>query len=401
MAQNSLSRIRDLDTWLYAPSVEDTVCENKFHEVCVAVFSGAYTAADPMMPKPDDLMVKIASLMKAQYILLGGDVIYVREGDTLHTLGDSVDLLAYYLHSDSKEAIKAINMLETNFQGYFPVADGLVWRNVMKVVYPDGTFSYVDMKTLEAAQMPSGGSVTLYPEYGCHEVKEHNFGPLWRFFMTINQAVGEEFFFEKTMMYHFNQPYREKSHVLVGGGGNGKSMFMGLVQRLYGDFAITDAPQPNFSGHAAAVVAYNFIGKRIVTFNDVGDPSSQFLEWLKRMITGNLEVKTPSGSWLSVPCNANFMMETNHVPEVLNLEAHRRRFVIRDFPQGFRLKDWMGSDDLDKLGDKGDITPADIINYMVAIKPFVKDWTEFPDEPPLRCFGNEAVIMHLEDMENA
>jgi phage/plasmid-associated DNA primase len=198
---------------------------------------------------------------------------------------------------------------------------------------------------------------------------------------VLDSAVGEDWFFEKTMMYHFNQPYREKSHVLVGGGGNGKSMFMGLVKRLYGDFALTDAPQPNFTGHAAAVIAYNFIGKRIVTFNDVGDPSVKFLEWMKRMITGNLEVKTPNGAWLSVPCNANFLMETNHAPQILSMEAHRRRFVIRQFDPDFRLKDWIGDHDLDRLGDRGDVTAADLVNYLLTIRDKVGNWASFGEEP--------------------
>ena len=158
-------------------------------------------------------------------------------------------------------------------------------------------------------------------------------------------------------------------------------MFMGLVKRLYGDFALTDAPQPNFTGHAAAVVAYNFIGKRIVTFNDVGDPSAKFLEWMKRMITGNLEVKTPNGAWLSVPCNANFLMETNHAPQILALEAHRRRFIIREFDPDFRLKDWVSDPELDRLGDRGNITAGDLVNYMLTIRDKVDDWTRFGAEP--------------------
>lgn len=377
-------RARTLDDWIFNPTAEDMVCVNAFHDTMLKVYTG-YSAFDPDQPDQNDIKTKIANLMRAQLILLGGDVIYVREGDTLHTLGDSADLLSYYMHGDSREARKAMDLLETNFQGYFPVVDGLAWRNVMKLVYPDGSYLYVDLKTLNSATV-SDGSLETYPEYGSHIVHRHNFEPIQRFFGILDQAVGEPWFFEKTMMYHFNQPYREKSHVLVGGGGNGKSMFMGLVQRLYGDFALTDAPQPNFSGHAAAVVAYNFIGKRIVTFNDVGDPSAKFLEWLKRMITGNLEVKTPSGAWLSIPCNANFMMETNHAPQILSLEAHRRRFVIREFDSTFRLKDYIDDPTLDKLGDRGDITAGDLVNYLLTIRDKVSDWAAFGSEPELEFY---------------
>lgn len=376
-------RTRSLDDWIFHPTAEDLVCVNRFHDTVRSVYQGSRSPLDPEGPDPDDLRTKVAALMKAQLILLGGDVIYVREGDTLHTLGDAVDLLSYYMHTDSKEARKAMDLLETNFQGYFPIVDGLTWRDVIKLRYVDGSSQYIDMHTLGTARIDET-SLATYPEYGAHLVRAENYEPIYRFFSVLNQAVGEPYFFEKTMMYHFNQPYREKSHVLVGGGGNGKSMFMGLVQRLYGDFALTDAPQPNFTGHAAAVVAYNFIGKRIVTFNDVGDPSAKFLEWLKRMITGNLEVKTPSGAWLSIPCNANFLMETNHPPQILGLEAHRRRFVIREFHPDFRLKEYLSDPELDKLGERGNITAGDLVNYLVTIRDQVDDWSSFGEEPTLR-----------------
>lgn len=382
-----LQRVRTLEDWIFHPTAEDMVCVNRFHETVRSVFQGC-SYLDPEAPDPDDVKTKVAALMQAQLILLGGDVIYVREGDTLHTLGDAVDLLGYYMHADSREARKAMDLLETNFQGYFPIVDGLTWRDVMLLKYPNGSYSYVNLKTLQLATIEEG-SLETYPEYGAHEVKPYNYEPIYRFFNVLNQAVGEPWFFEKTMLYHFNQPYREKSHVLVGGGGNGKSMFMGLVQRLYGDFALTDAPQPNFTGHAAAVVAYNFIGKRIVTFNDVGDPSAKFLEWLKRMITGNLEVKTPSGAWLSVPCSANFLMETNHAPQILSLEAHRRRFVIREFHPDFRLKDFIDDATLDRLGERGDITAGDLVNYLLTIRDKVDDWTVFGVEPELDFYEEE------------
>lgn len=381
-------RARSLQDWIFNPTAEDLVCVNRFHDIVKSVYQG-FSRLDPLSPDPDDFRTKVASLMRAQLILLGGDVIYVREGDTLHTLGDSMDLLSYYMHSDSREARKAMDLLETNFQGYFPIVDGLTWRNVMLLKYPDGSYQYIDLKTLNAATVKEG-SMETYPEYGAHDVKLHNYEPICKFFGILDQAIGEPFFFEKTMMYHFNQPYREKSHVLVGGGGNGKSMFMGLMQRLYGDFALTDAPQPNFTGHAAAVIAYNFVGKRIVTFNDVGDPSAKFLEWLKRMITGNLEVKTPSGAWLSIPCSTNFLMETNHAPQILSLEAHRRRFVIREFPSEFRLKDYLDDSTLDRLGDKGDITAGDLVNYLLTIKDKVDNWAEFGVEPEIEFYEEVA-----------
>lgn len=370
----NLARLRTLRDWIYYPTPEETVCVNHFHDITRRVFDGV-SELDPIVPDPDDMRTKIASLMKNELILLGGDVIYIREGHQLHTLGDSIDLLAYYMHTDSREARKAADLLETNFQGYFPVTDNYVRRNSIELITGElDPNLIVDLNTLEIVEDDG-----RYAEFGRHKVSNENVDALGQFFAVLNNAIGEDHFFEKTMMYHFNQPYREKSHVLVGGGGNGKSMFMGLVQRLFGDRSMVDAPQPKFTGHDAAVISYNFIGKQVVTFNDVGDPSSAFLEWLKRMITGNLEVKTPSGSWLSIPCNTNFLMETNHTPEVLNLEAHRRRFIIREFPDDFRLIDVLPSETLDLLGDKGTVTAGDIVTYMMMIKDQVEDWRNFDD----------------------
>lgn len=381
---SNLARVRTLDDWIYNPSAEDVVCRNPFRDIAVKVFQGSVgNLMDPYSPSPDAIETKVAQLIQAHLILLGGDVIYVREGSTLHTLGDAADLLGYYMHADSREVSKATNLLETNFQGYFPIIDNKVRRDTIRIVYPGNDERCIDLKTL--SQQPIDDELG-YCEYGRHEVLEHNFEPIATFFSVMNQAIGEPYFLEKTMMYHFNQPYREKSQVLVGGGGNGKSMFMGLVNRLYGDFAKTDAPQPVFSGHAPAVIAYGFIGKRIITFNDVGDPSEKFLEWMKRMITGNLEVKTPSGAWMTVPCSANFLMETNHAPQILSLEAHRRRFVIREFDPSFKLKDHINDNTLDRLGERGDITAGDLVAYLLTIKDQVGDWTTFGAEPELEWY---------------
>lgn len=384
-----MKKARTLDQWLYEPTPEETVCVNRFHEIVKKAYEGAGSSLDPFMPDPDDYRWKAACLLKSGLVLLTPEAIYVREGDELRTLGDSLNLIAYYMHCDSKEARKAIDVLETNFQGHVPVEDGRVWRDVVRLDMEDG-FSYVDLRTLKPVVLEEGGPSV--PEFGAHPVREDVVMALSRFFLAVNDAVGDPWFFEKAMMYHFKQPYREKSHVLVGGGGNGKSMFMGLVQRLFGSFALTDAPQPKFSGHDTAVISYNFVGKRMVTFNDVGDPSAKFLEWLKRMITGNLEVKTPSGSWLSVPCSANFMMETNHVPEVLELEAHRRRFVIREFEPGFRLKDHVGDDDLDLIGERGIVTAGDVVAYLMSVSGLIEaagGWTDFEPRPDLGPDGEE------------
>lgn len=148
---SAIERIRTLDEWLFAQTEADRVCVNRFHDIAQKVYEG-YSDLDPMAPDEDDFRTKVAQLMRARLVLLGGDVIYVREGDTLHTLGDSIDLLSYYMHTDSKEARKAMDLLETNFQGYFPVTDGLVWRDVMRIDYPDGRQCFVNLRTLRDAE---------------------------------------------------------------------------------------------------------------------------------------------------------------------------------------------------------------------------------------------------------
>jgi hypothetical protein len=378
---------RSLDDWLNNPSFEDSVCNNPFHSVMYKVMSGY--GASPMDPYWDEngSFTKLAKLIKARLVLPEGDVIYVREHDNLIPLGEATQLLAYYMHTDSRSARDAAAILESNFLGYFPIASDQVWRNGITLIHQDGRESNIDLTTLKSVEFAPG-----IPEFGRHTVDLGHCDVLYKFFMLINESVGEPFFFEKALMYPLNQRIREKSHVLVGKGGNGKSLFMRMVQRLYGDRALTDAPQPNFKGHDAAVISYNFIGKRVVTFNDVGDPSEAFLEWQKRMITGNLEVKTPSGAWLSIPCNTNFMLETNHQPKFLDIEAHARRFVVRTFDDEFRLVDHMTSDELDTVGERGNITAGDLVGYlMMAVASQVVDWTTF-EAPERRRARMEAEL---------
>ena len=363
---------RSLHDWLYHPSAEESICTNHFHTVMLKVLGGyAPSAMDPYWDE-NMASVKLAKLIKAGLIFPEGDVIYVRERDNLIPLGEAVALLAYYMHTDTKEARKAADVLENNFQGYFPISGNGVWRNGITLVMPSGKEIQVDLANLEVGEWDE------LPEYGKHSVDSATHDVLWKFFKLVNEAVGEPYFFEKALMYPFNQRIREKSHVLVGRGGNGKSVFMRMVQRLYGDRAYTDAPQPTFKGHDPGVISYNFIGKRVVTFNDVGDPSEAFLEWLKRMIRGNLEVKTPSGAWLSIPCQTNFMLETNHAPAVLDIEAHARRYIVRTFDDDFRLIDHMTNDELDIIGERGNITAGDLVAYLMGeCRNQIQDWTDF------------------------
>jgi len=264
---------RRLDDWIARPSFEESVCANPFHSVMEKVFSDyGPSAMDPWWDETG-LYTKLAKLIKAGLVLPEGDVIYVRHRDSLIPLGEAVQLLAYYLHTDTKEARKGADVLESNFQGYFPVTGEAVWRNGITLVMPNGEQASYDLTDLLSSSQTPG-----VPEFGKHPVDFGRYDALFKFFSLLNEAVGEPYFFERALMYPFNQRIREKSFVLVGKGGNGKSLFMRMVQRLYQERALTDAPQPNFKGHDAAVIAYNFIGKRVVTFNDVGDPSEAFLE---------------------------------------------------------------------------------------------------------------------------
>lgn len=368
-----MTKTRSFHDWLYNPTDEESICANPFHLTCKKVFDGysPYSALDPYTPEEDAVYTKLAKLLKAELIILEGTAIYVREGETLHLLGDAIPLLAYYMHTDTREAQRAAAILESNFMGYFPVTQSKTWKGGICLVDKAGSRRFVNLYTLEEED-PEG-----YPEFGTHAVEEDRFLPLVEFFSAINEAVDDPFFHERALMYPLLRPFREKSFVLVGGGGNGKSLFMSMVQRLFGSTALVDAPQPTFRGHDPAVISYGFIGKRVVTFNDVGDPSTAFLEWLKRMITGNLEVKTPSGAWLSVPCDTGFLLETNHRPQILDLPAHKRRYIVRTFREGFLLKDKMDDASLDVIGDRGSVNAGDIVNYLLHVKDAIEDWTTF------------------------
>lgn len=364
-----LYKTRSLASWLYEQTDEELVCPNPFHTIMQKVYAGGFFGGlDPYLDE-GSVPVKMAKLVKAGLVIPEGDIIYVREQDNLIPIGEATDLLSYYMHGDSREARAGTDLVETNFQGYFPVTSNAVWRNGITLLHEDGTETHIDLTSLNPVMTPPG-----IPEYGRHPVTDAHIAPLTKYFDLINQAVGEAYFFEKTMLYPFNQRIREKSHVLTGGGGNGKSLYMMMMKRLYGNRAYTDAPQPNFKGHDPATIAYNFIGKRVVTFNDVGDPSIQFLEWLKRMITGNLEVKTPSGAWLSVPCKTNFLLESNHRPQLLDLEAHNRRYIVREFAPDFKLIEHMTNEELDLIGERGIITAGDLVTYLSLVKPLITDW---------------------------
>ena len=199
---------RDFNQWLNEPSFEESVCSNPFHDITKKVFDG-YGMYDPYQPDPSDVRTKVAQLLKAGLVILEGDVIYIKEHYDLHPLNEAVDLLAYYMHADSNEARKAANLLETNFQGYFPVTQHKVLRDAISIVF-DGASQVYDLKTLE----PVDPGLKI-PEFGCSEVVMDHFGPLAQYFTLVNQAVGEPYFFEKMLLYPFTQHIREKSHVLV------------------------------------------------------------------------------------------------------------------------------------------------------------------------------------------
>lgn len=363
------------EDWLNNPSFEATVCSNPFHNVCEKIING-YSPLDADAPDLETPDASLALLLKAQLVIPEGDAIYIKEGENLHLLGDAIDLLAYYMHVDSKIARKAADKLETNFQGYYPVKMDMVEKNHMIIIDDSGNRRYVNLKTLQT--MSSVGIMRPVMEYGVSKTTGTEVQKaLHKFFTIMNEAIGDPYFLERAIMYPFKLRIREKSTVLVGGGGNGKGTFMKMVQTLYGAKAMTDAVQPTFSGHSAQVIAYNFIGKKVVSFNDVNNPDEKFLEWLKGMITGNLQVKAPNGAYMSVPCDAYFMFESNHQPEILDLPAHKRRYVVREFPSDFALAEHMTDDELDLIGERGTYTAADIITYIMSVKEEINDWIKF------------------------
>ena len=148
---------RPFDQWLFKPTKEESICENPFHTVIKTVFSGSQGDLffDPNLD-PKSVEYKVAQLLYAGMILLEGDVIYVRERDNLIPLNEATNLLAYYMHSDTRSARSAADILESNFQGYFPVTMSKVWRNGITLVHGPNDESYIDLSTLTALETPPG-----------------------------------------------------------------------------------------------------------------------------------------------------------------------------------------------------------------------------------------------------
>lgn len=148
---NEIEKARSFEDWLYKPSFEESVCTNPFRDTVLRVFDDA--PKDHLSPDGElDLehpYVKLGQLLKKNLIMLEGDVIYVREKNNVHPLNESIPLLAYYMHTDTREAAKAAAVLESNFMGYFPISSGKVWRNGISLLYPDGSKTLVNLSTLQ------------------------------------------------------------------------------------------------------------------------------------------------------------------------------------------------------------------------------------------------------------
>ena len=69
---------RSFEDWLYYPEPYEVVCKNNFHDIVQKVYEG-YSAMDPYAPDPNMIETKVAQLLKAELILLEGDVIYVEK----------------------------------------------------------------------------------------------------------------------------------------------------------------------------------------------------------------------------------------------------------------------------------------------------------------------------------
>ena len=42
----------------------------------------------------------------------------------------------------------------------------------------------------------------------------------------------------------------------------------------------------------------------------------------------------------------------------------------------------MSPEELDTIGDRGEVTAADLVVYLLQVKDQIDDWTEFGPEPP-------------------
>lgn len=372
---------RTLKAWMTAPRFEETINDNPFRTAVKRAFAGTIEP-DPLSPfaeEKEPLENKIAKLLPYDIIIPDGDVIYIMDGKEAIPLGEAMDLLRAYLSVSMKDTVKAAHILEQNFMGRWPVRSGKVSKDTFDLSVPFEDL--VGMATQDSFRinLRSGGvsreTVDTIAEIGSGEANEERVALLHKVFGIWNTAIGEDHWFEKVAMYPFKQKFREKAFILNGSGGDGKGIFTELLSRLYGHLMLANAPVPSFSGHDRFTATRSFIGKKLVVFNDVEDPGSQFMEWLKPMTTGGMMVKELSSSSLvTMPCVATFMLETNFSPEFLLDNSHIRRFVFRSFPPEFELDQHLNDDELDTLGERGSITAADMIQYLTSIET---EWIAF------------------------
>jgi hypothetical protein len=389
------NKFRSLENWTYNPLYAETINVNPFRIAVTRALEG-HLDPDPLSPyaaTDEPLENKIARLLPADLIVPDGDVIYIIDADTGFPipLMEALDILRGYLHMTMKDTEKAAAILEQNFMGRNPVRSGIILRDAVGLIRQPSQQSteeqddILETVSMTARRETQGQGI---PEFGTHHVNYQNVEVIAKAFGIWNKAIGEPGFFQKLALYPFNMPFREKAFIINGTGGDGKGIFTNLLKRLYGHMALTGAPVPSFVGHDRFTATRSFIGKRFVVFNDVENPSVQFMEWLKPMTTGSMQVKEiNTSSLVSMPCKAVFMLETNFQPEFLATQANYRRFIFRNFPPAFDLTREMTESELDIIGERGPVTAGDMAFYLMQVHGSKKQLNTFPDkELPLPAY---------------
>lgn len=383
-----MNREQSFYDWVYNPNADDELLTHTFRRTVKYAFDNKLTinTMDVNAPDPDGLEWKLATLLYHKRITPEGNKIYVYRNGNLSPLPDGMNDLQHLLHETEKNTAKAFGLLSHELEG---VTRNLVEKDTIGVIITTGdlfenpatTKTRINLRTMREEE---GESQSMIPEFGWHEADFDRIDILAKFFYEQNTAfqTEDEYFFEKAISYSFHQRFREKAFICNGPGGVGKTLMTEIAGILYGSKG-TVASEPTFTGQDRNRITRDFIGKKMVIYNDIEEPSVQLMTWIKPMATGNMTIKGEGGFEKSVPCEAVFYLETNFKPQFLGGNQDIRRFVVRTAQSDYKLVEHMTPDELDILGRE--ITPADVAVYLKMqsydIENRAGGWLYFEDRP--------------------
>jgi hypothetical protein len=364
--------------WVMNPPPDDEVIRNRFRATVRHVFEHQnvidWMALDA--PDPDSLDYRLALLLWKRLLTPEGDAIYVNRNGVLSPLPEGMAELQHLLHCRETEVIKAEALLQHEFEG---VVRGLVERDTIGISSSPLGRMRMDLRRME--YRVDDGSDARIPEFGWHEVDEARVDALAGFFSLLNDAFDEDLFFERVISWPFHLDIREKAFIVNGPGGIGKTLMTKVASKLYGPKCTVGA-EPTFTGQDRNRITREFMGKRLIVFNDIESPSTQLMTWLKPMVSGNMTVKSGGGYERSIPCPAVFFLETNFKPQFLGGNQDIRRFIVRTARPGWRLLDHMEHELLDVV--EHEVTAADVAWHLMGVHGQIQQqggWGAFEDRP--------------------